>query len=93
METATGIAVCVFNQGAKAFKDMLKQMDIEPGQYVEDFCAQKDTRRIKQAQKMALSATKEARQAKRRTRLQADEASAETEGQPYAAGAYWHDFR
>jgi hypothetical protein len=88
VETAVAIAVSVFNQGSTVFLDMLQQMCIVPGDFARDFCARKDSCRIKQAQKEALQSTKESRQARRRARLQADEIVAQREGQPYAAGAY-----
>lgn len=88
VETATAIAVSLFNNGATVLCEIMQQMGIEPGQFSLDFCARKDSMRIRNAQRMALFATKEARQARRRARLQADETSAQKEGQPYSTGAY-----
>ena len=82
------IAVCSFNDGAMALKSIMTNMELTVGKFALDFFTAKDIARIKNAQRGAKKGSLEARRAKRRRRLAADEQQREQEGQPYLAGGY-----
>ena len=85
---AVALAVCTYNDGASTFMAILREMDIQPGNFMTTFCEDKDTVRVRDAQRQAKECTKEARRAKRQRRLAQDEHQVQREGQPYLAGAH-----
>lgn len=88
VQTAVAIAACVFNDGGSSLLSILKEMNIQPGIFMKAYCEQTDIVRIQNAQRQAVSATKEARKAKRQKRLAQNEADVHREGYPYLAGAH-----
>lgn len=87
-QVAVSIAVSVFNDGASALGAVMQEMGLLCGTFARDFFEEKDTYRIKNAQRRATAASLEARRARRRKRLRLDETNEEREGHPYQCGGH-----
>ena len=88
MNQAVSIATAVFNDGAKAYGSVMKEMGLDVGPFAESCFADIDTERIKNAQRQALAATKEARITMRQQKKNQNELAALREGVPYHPGAH-----
>lgn len=88
VNTATAVAVCIFNDGTTSLGEILKELQIEVGVFSRNFFEQKDAARIITAQRQSLHASKEYRRRRRMRRLGREEEDAEREGFPYLAGGH-----
>eukprot|EP00916_Digyalum_oweni_P006115 GHVL01010535.1.p1 GENE.GHVL01010535.1~~GHVL01010535.1.p1 ORF type:complete len:168 (-),score=12.39 GHVL01010535.1:823-1326(-) len=88
VNTAVAVAVCLFNDGASSLGAVLKNLQLNPGNFALKFFVDKDTSRILISQRQALHATKEWRRRRKTQRLGRDDDQAEREGNPYLPGGH-----
>lgn len=88
IETATSDAVLVFNDGQTSRLRTLHAMGISPGKFAIRWADRVDNHRITQAELRAQAATKEARTARRRLRLEVEEKLQAKEGPSYEPGGF-----
>ncbi|KAK7108482.1 hypothetical protein V1264_016217 [Littorina saxatilis] len=83
-----GLATGVFNDGAKTYASVMRELGLEIGAFATKCFADMDTERIKHAQRQALASSHEARITRRRQRLTMNELQAEREDLPYNPGGH-----
>lgn len=86
VEIAIGLAVTNFNDGAVGWKNIFNKLELEYGQFSEDFLRQTDRERLNKSEVRTTEASLEARRARRNRRLGRDEADAEDGA--YACGEH-----
>ena len=88
VETATALAVCIFNDGAVSLIKILEEMGLSAGKFCREFCEQKDVLRVLNAERRANEHSLVARRARRKARLAQEDQQEEAEGFPYQAGGH-----
>ncbi|XP_070159831.1 LOW QUALITY PROTEIN: uncharacterized protein [Polyergus mexicanus] len=86
VETATYIAVCLFNEGATSLLKIMNTMGIKTGRNAAQFTASSDTRRFSQADIRAQHATREARIHRRLAKSQLEDENLAKEDSLYGPG-------
>ena len=82
VNTATAIAVCVFNDGTTALEEILQELEIYIFVFAKKIFKDKDIAWIIMTQKQAVHASKEERRRRRLKRIGREEEDAEMEGFP-----------
>ena len=86
---AVGLAVSIFNDGASSgFSRVMREMGLTVGQNASSCFRVIDANRIKNAQRQALAATKEARITNKRKKSNFKKTTPEVEDESYSSGSY-----
>ena len=88
VELATFLALCHFNDGAKAIICVLKELGIVPGTHCRDACAKLDHRRLSHSERKGGAEAKKRRKQLRNWKKGYSETLEAREGPTYGAGAF-----
>lgn len=86
VETASSIAVGLFNEGHNTLLAIMEELSIVNGEHSTQMCHMMDAKRMASADKKCAAATKEARIEMRRARLVAQDAAIHEKGTLYGPG-------
>ena len=88
LDAATAGAVLSFNEGRRAYKDVLKRLGIIPGMNSEVLFGKYDKKRIKDSYKNASALQKKIRKCRRLKRKGVEDRLVEKEGTTYSPGGF-----
>ena len=88
VELATFLALCHFNDGAKAITCVLKELGIEPGSHCRNGCAKLDHRRLSHSERKGSAEAKKRRKDLRNWKKGYSERLEAREGPSYGAGDF-----
>ncbi|XP_032685195.1 uncharacterized protein LOC116850704 [Odontomachus brunneus] len=86
IDTASNIAVCMYNEGYSNLMKIMKELSMTIGPNCYNYCLETDARRIKYSERSLTDAAKEARSSLKSAKKDQEEENINEEGQLYGAG-------
>ena len=88
IESAVGMAICLFNNGYTAIQRIATRLGISPGRNLTKFLSRLDTDRVKGAERKASQAEQAARKKRRQQRKKKEDRRKAQEGETYVPGGF-----